>query len=58
MCGGSSDSGDKIGLMYINSKYKNQLKVGAKFRIKNVGAYFEEFFMPYSNDLNKIFIEV
>ena len=23
MCGGSSDSGDKIGLMYINSKYKN-----------------------------------
>lgn len=57
MCGGSSDSGDKIGVMYINSKYKNELKTGAKFIIKDVGAYFEEFFMPYSNDLKKIFIE-
>ncbi len=57
MCGGSSDSGDKIGLMYINSKYKEELKVGAKFIVKDVGAYFEEFFMPYSNDLKKIFIE-
>lgn len=57
MCGGSSDSGDKIGLMYINSKYKNELITGAKFIIKDVGAYFEEFFMPYSNDLKKIFIE-
>lgn len=58
MCGGSSDSGDKIGLMYINSKYKDELTTGAKFCIKNVGAYFEEFFMPYSNDLKKVFIEV
>lgn len=58
MCGGSSDSGDKIGLMYINSKYKDDLITGAKFCIKNVGAYFEEFFMPYSNDLKKVFIEV
>lgn len=58
MCGGSSDSGDKISLMYINSKYKDELTTGAKFFIKNVGAYFEEFFMPYSNDLKKVFIEV
>lgn len=58
MCGGSSDSGDKIGLMYIDSKYKDELTTGAKFRIKDVGAYFEEFFMPYSNDLKKVFIEV
>ena len=58
MCGGSSDSGDKIGLMYINSKYKDELTTGAKIRIKDVGAYFEEFFMPYSNDLKKVFIEV
>lgn len=57
MCGGSSDSGDKIGLMYINSKYKKELTTGAKFVVKNVGAYFEEFFMPYSNDLKKVFIE-
>ena len=57
MCGGSSDSGDKIGLMYINSKYKNELTVGAKFLVKNVGAYFEEFFMPYSNDLKKVYVE-
>lgn len=58
MCGGSSDSGDKIGLMYISSKYKDELISGAKICVKNVGAYFEEFFMPYSNDLNKVFIEV
>lgn len=58
MCGGSSDSGDKIGVMYIDSKYKDELKKGAKLIVKNVGAYFEEFFMPYSNDLKKIFIEV
>ena len=58
LCGGSSDSGDKIGLMYINSKYKNELIAGAKICVKNVGAYFEEFFMPYSNDLKKVFIEV
>ena len=58
MCGGSSDSGDKIGLMYIGSKYKDELTTGAKFRIKDVGAYFEEFFMPYSNDLKTVFIEV
>jgi len=58
MCGGSSDSGDIIGLMYINSKYKDELIAGAKIRMKDVGAYFEEFFMSYSNDLKKVFIEV
>lgn len=58
ICGGSSDSGDKIGVAYINSKYKNELKVGAKILIKDVGAYFEEFFMPYSSDLKKVYIEV
>ena len=58
MCGSSSDSGDKIGLMYINSKYRDELITGAKFCVKNIGAYFEEFFMPYSNDLKKVFIEV
>lgn len=58
MCGGSSDSGDILGKMYINSKYKDELVQGAKFIIKNVGAYFEEFFMPYSSDLKKVYIEV
>ena len=58
MCGGSSDSGDILGKMYINSMYKDELVEGAKFIIKNVGAYFEEFFMPYSNDLKKVYIEV
>lgn len=57
MCGGSSDSGDKIGKMYINSKYKDELTVEGKFIVKNVGAYFEEFFMPYSHDLTKVFVE-
>lgn len=56
LCGGSSDSGDILGKVYIDSKYKNQLTVGAKFLIKNVGAYFEEFFMRYSDDLNKKYI--
>jgi len=51
MCGGSSDSGDKIGEMYINSKYKDELKEGTKIIVKDVGAYFEEFFMSYSSDL-------
>lgn len=58
MCGGSSDSGDKLGIMSIDSKYKDELIEGAKIRIKNAGAYFEEFFMPYSKDLKKVFIEV
>lgn len=58
MCGGSSDSGDILGKMYINSMYKDELVEGAKFIIKNVGAYFEEFFMQYSNDLKKVYIEV
>lgn len=57
MCGGSSDSGDKIGRMYINSKYKDELIVGGKFIVKNVGAYFEEFFIPHSQDLIKVFVE-
>lgn len=57
MCGGSADSGDKIGKMYISSKYKDELTVGGKFVVKNVGAYFEEFFLPYSQDLTKIFVE-
>ncbi len=57
ICGGSSDSGDKIGIMYIDSAYKNELITGRKIIIKNVGAYFEEFFMPYSKDLRKVYID-
>lgn len=53
ICGGSSDSGDRVGMFFINSKYKDELIVGAKFYIKNVGAYFEEFFMPLGGDLIK-----
>lgn len=56
MCGGSSDSGDILGKMYIDSKYKDELVENAEFCVENVGAYFEEFFMPYSNDLNKVYI--
>lgn len=57
MCGGSSDSGDKLGTMYIDKKYKNELIVQSKFYVKSIGTYFEEFFMPYSEDLNKIYID-
>lgn len=57
ICGGSSDSGDKIGIMYIDSAYKDELITGRKIIIKDVGAYFEEFFMPYSKDLRKVYID-
>lgn len=58
MCGGSSDSGDIIGTMYINEKYKDELKKGTEILIKDIGAYFEEFFMSYGGDINKIYTEV
>ncbi len=58
MCGGSSDSGDVIGIMYINEKYKDEIKVGTEILIKDIGSYFEEFFMPYGGDINKIYMEV
>ena len=51
MCGGSSESGDKIGTMYIDAKYKDELVEGAKIIVKDAGAYFEEFFMSYGSDL-------
>ena len=53
ICGGSSDSGDRLGKFYLDSKYKDELVVNAKFYVKNVGAYFEEFFMPLGGDLVK-----
>ena len=58
MCVGSSDSGDVIGTVYINKKYKDEIKVGTEILIKNIGSYFEEFFMDYGGDINKIFVEV
>jgi len=54
LCGGSSESGDKIGTMYINDKYQDELIEGATIIVKNAGAYFEEFFMAYGNDLKCI----
>lgn len=54
LCGGSSESGDKIGTMYINDKYQEELVEGATIILKNAGAYFEEFFMAYGNDLKCI----
>lgn len=57
MCGGSSDSGDIIGTMYINKKYIDQITVGTEILIRDIGAYFEEFFMNYGGDINKVFKE-
>jgi len=51
VCGGSSESGDKIGTVYIDTEYKDKLVEGAKIIIKDAGAYFEEFFMSYGSDL-------
>lgn len=56
LCGGSADSSDKLGEMYIDLKYIKQLEKGNIITIKNTGAYFEEFFMPYGNDLNKVYL--
>lgn len=56
LCGGSSESGDKIGTMYINFEYQKQLSEDAIIIVKNVGAYFEEFFMQYASDLKCILI--
>lgn len=58
MCGGSSDSGDIIGTVYIEEKYKEEIKDGTEILIKDIGSYFEEFFMPYGGDINKIYTEV
>ena len=52
LCGGSSESGDKLVKVYIDSKYEDELLEGGIIVIKNVGAYFEEFFMGYASDLN------
>lgn len=53
MCGGSSDSGDRLGTYYINKNDANMLKEGATIVIKSAGAYVEEFFMPLGGDLIK-----
>ena len=53
MCGGSSDSGDRLGRFYINEKYKNLLKTGATLVIPNAGCYVAEFFMALGGDLTK-----
>lgn len=58
MCGGSSDSGDVIGTMYINEKYKQEMEIGTEILVKDIGAYFEEFIMPYGGDINKVYTEV
>lgn len=55
--GGSSDSGDYLGTMFIAEEYLSGINCKTKIIIKNVGAYFEEFFMNYGNNLKKIYIE-
>lgn len=58
MCGGSSDSGDVIGTMYINKNILDNIKINQEIIVKNVGAYFEEFFMNYGGDIEKVTLEV
>lgn len=57
MYGGSSDSADSLGTMYIDKKYEHELVEGSSFYVEDVGAYFEEFFMAYGNDLKINYIE-
>ena len=54
--GGASDSADKLGTVYINKDFINDIFKKQSIYIENIGAYFEEFFMPYSKDLNKKYI--
>ena len=58
ICGGSSDSGDVIGTMYVSEECFNKINVGSELLIKDVGAYFEEFFMSYGGDIDKVYVEV
>lgn len=58
ICGGSSDSGDVIGTLYVSEDCFNKISVGSEILIKDVGAYFEEFFMSYGGDINKVYMEV
>lgn len=58
LCGASSDSGDRLGVYYIDYKYKDEIKIGNTLIIKNAGAYVEEFFMPLGGDLKKEYVEI
>jgi diaminopimelate decarboxylase len=58
LCGGSSDSGDVIGTIYLTEECFNKINIGSELLIKNVGSYFEEFFMPYGGDIKKLYMEV
>ena len=58
VCGASSDSRDILGTLFLNEKYKNKLKGGNEIIIKNIGSYFEEFFMSYGGDINIKYEEV
>lgn len=51
LCGASSDSGDRLGSYFINSKYIEKLNINSKLVIRFAGAYVEEFFMPLGGDL-------
>jgi len=56
--GGSSDSGDYLGKLYLKKEDLSNLYVGNNLIVKNVGAYFEEFFMNYCDDNKTKYIEV
>lgn len=58
MCGSSADSKDIVGSLYIEEKYKDEIRVGNEILIKDVGSYFEVFFMPYGGDINIIYKEI
>ena len=53
ICGGSCDSGDRMGKFYIEASLYNEIKIGTKIIVNNALAYVEEFFMPLGGDLRK-----
>ena len=56
--GGSSDTLDFLGKYYINKRASKNLIIGQNVLVKNVGAYFEEVFTSYCNNLVVKYTEV
>lgn len=51
LCGGSSDSGDRMGFCFVPEGERDLLRAGTKVVVKNVGTYCLEFNMPLGGDL-------
>ncbi len=53
--GGSGDSSDFLGKYYIDKKYLSLLTTSSNIYIKNVGAYFQEFYLSHGEEYKYIY---